>query len=120
MAAANCENRSPGFPDEDAKVFNNPEMVIIKVAQRAAQHDRFGLELSRRFMQFRNMYYFDFRPDHQPLNVTDDILDRHAGYLPFTFQMRLCRGTPFAFGKIRQVAFIAQQVIDDEYANLRN
>ena len=61
MTAADRKHRSFRLANEVAKVVEDRLLVVIKIAQRAAEHDRVGLKTFRRLCDFGKVRHFGGR-----------------------------------------------------------
>src|SRR5712692_1379949 len=118
MSAANTQHRCPRRANEARKVVENLWLVIIKVAQRAAQHDCVGTKIRDRFGEQADM---DNPRDgllYQTLDVADDVLHRKRSDLALALQMVQSSFSPFFARYLREIAFVAQKIIDDQHSCL--
>src|SRR5215213_1419063 len=79
MTAADREHWSFGIANEASKVLKYRLHVIIKIAQRAAQHDRVRLKILRGLSDVREVCNFCGRALNQTRDVIKNIFNRHAG-----------------------------------------
>src|SRR5712691_8211505 len=107
MSAANTQHRCPRRANEARKVVENLWLVIIKVAQRAAQHDCVGTKLRGRFCEQADM---DNPRDgllYQTLDIADDVLHRERSDLALALQMIQSFLSPVFARYLRQIALVA-------------
>src|SRR6185369_6172700 len=116
VTATDRENRNPRCSNEPREIGDYRFLVVIKIAQRSAEHDRVGLKALGGLGEFRHMGHLARRPFHQARNVVDDILDRHAGDVSLATELRGEQLAPLLSRYGREVAVVAQQIVDDEHA----
>src|ERR1700687_5605907 len=109
MSAANTQHRCPRRANEARKVVENLRLVIIKVAQRAAQHDCVGTKVRGRFGEQADMD--DARDGllDQTLDVADDVLHRERSDLALALQMVQSSFSPFFARYLREIAFRSEE-----------
>src|SRR5438552_10879859 len=112
MPTADAQGRYPDLANELPEAFQDCRIVIIKVAQRSAQHNCVWTKFFDGLSQRRQVGDSRMRDPDQPANVADDILQRQRSNLPFAIQMRSDLRTPILARDLGQIIFVAQQVID--------
>ena len=117
MAAADSQHRCARRANEAHKVIEDFRLIVIKVAQRATEHNRVGTEIVDRIGKRGDMDDARSRLLYQPVNVADDVLQSQRRDLAFTLQMRERLLSPIAARDVGQITFIAQKIIDDQDAS---
>src|SRR5262245_45142615 len=115
MTAADAEHRRIRRVNEIAETGEQLRLVIIKVAQRTAEHDGVRLEFGDGLGQPANVSYFCNRLLNQSFNVRDDILQRQRSNLALALQLWLCIFAQLSARDVREVILVAQQVVHDQY-----
>src|SRR6185369_11350648 len=118
MTAADREHRRFCLADKVTKLIEYRRLVIIEIAQRAAEHDRVRRKTFRGRGGFRKVRDFSCRALNQTGNVVENILNRHAGDESLASHLGGECLAPFGARHRRQVALVAQQVVDYEHTRL--
>src|SRR5437870_5495671 len=118
MPTADSQHRRRRFANEAPKVVEDFRLVVIKVAQRTAKHNRVGMKIIHRFGKRSDVHDARSRLLYEPLNVADDVLQSQRRNLAFALQMRQGLLSPVAAGDVGQITLVAQQIIDDQDASL--
>src|SRR5258707_616959 len=113
MAAADAEDWNGRNSNKLGEVREDLGVIVIKVTQRAAKHDGVGPKFFSNLRQYGNMNDAGFRFFHQTLDVAVYVLQGHLSDLTLALEMNRDFSSPFRSRDLRDVTFVAQQIIDD-------
>ena len=89
--------------------------VIIEIRVCPAHYYCIGLVLLGSRSQFRQMNCQSLWPPHKPIYVFRNIIACHRGDFSLEFKLAFDLAVPFCARQGRNIRFVAQQIIDDQY-----
>jgi hypothetical protein len=116
MAATDPQHRFLRRSNEIGEGRKNFRVVVIKIAQRTAQHNGVRLKPGNGFGERADVCDFGLRFFHQARDVGDDVLQRQRGDLSFLFELGADIFAKLSQGDLRKVGFVAQKIVYDQNA----
>jgi len=118
MPTADAEHGCRRLANEAGKVFKDFRFIVIEVSQRTAEHDRMGLKLGNAIGECSHVDDARLGLLNQTLDVGNDILQSQNGNLALALELNCNVFSPIRSRHLRQIAFVAEQVVDNQHARL--
>jgi hypothetical protein len=118
VAAADAEDGRRRPDGEGREAAKHLRVVVVEVGERPAEDDGLRVELFGRLDHLGEMRDANLGLDDQPLDIVDDVVEREPRDVTLALQLGGGRLAPLAAREFGEVGLVAQQVVDDEDANL--